>query len=117
MPERNIVPWTAIIGCYSCTGDVDQAVLLFSEMRQQGFQPSPVTLLSLLPGVSELSHARCLHGCAVSYGFEGNVSLMNSILSVYSKCGGIEDARSFVRIQDWERHRFMEFFDVGLCPV
>ncbi|XP_024023204.1 pentatricopeptide repeat-containing protein At4g04370 [Morus notabilis] len=94
MPERNIVPWTSIIGCYSCTGDVDQAVLLFSEMRHQGFQPSPVTLLSLLPGVSELAHVRCLHGCAVSYGFEGNVSLMNSILSVYSKCGGIEDARS-----------------------
>lgn len=93
MPERNIVPWTAIIGCYSRTGDIDQALLLFSEMRHQGFLPSPVTLLTLLPGVLELIHVRCLHGCAIAYGFEGNVSLMNSILSVYGKCGGVEDSR------------------------
>lgn len=93
MPERNVVPWTAIIGCYSRAGGVDISVSLFSEMRNQGIQPSSVTLLSLIPGTSELAYVQCLHGCTISYGFESNVTLVNSILNGYGKCGGIEDAR------------------------
>lgn len=93
MSERNVVPWTAIIGCYKRAGDFDQASLLFNEMRRQGIQPTPVTLLSLLHGALELTHVQCFHGCAILYGFECDVNLMNSILSVYGKCGGIEDAR------------------------
>lgn len=93
MPERNVVPWTAIIGCYARAGDVGVSVSLFSEMRRQGIQPSSVTLLSLVPGTSELAYVRCLHGCAISYGFESVIALVNSILNGYGKCGGIEDAR------------------------
>ena len=65
MPERNVVPWTTIIGCYSRAGDVDMAYYLFGEMRRQGIQPSAVTLISMLSGVSELTHVKCLHGYAV----------------------------------------------------
>ncbi|KAJ7946326.1 Pentatricopeptide repeat-containing protein [Quillaja saponaria] len=60
MPERNVVPWTAIIGCYSRLSDVDIAFSLFDEMRYQGIQPSSVTLLSMLSGVSELVHVKWL---------------------------------------------------------
>ncbi|PON91276.1 Tetratricopeptide-like helical domain containing protein [Trema orientale] len=93
MPGRNVVPWTAVIGCYSRAGDFYQASLLFSEMRHQGIQPSPVTLLSLLQGALELTHVQCFHGCIISYGFECHVNLMNSLLNAYGKCGGIKDAR------------------------
>ncbi|XP_048320391.2 pentatricopeptide repeat-containing protein At4g04370 [Ziziphus jujuba] len=93
MPDRNVVPWTAIIGCYSRAGDVDISASLLSEMRNQGIQPSSVTLLSLLPGISELAHVQCLHGCTISYGFDFDNALVNSILNGYGKCGGIEDAR------------------------
>ena len=93
MSDRNVVPWTAVIGCYSRADDFNQAFFLFNEMRRQGIQPSPVTLLSLLPGASVISHAQCFHGCTISYGFECDVNLLNSLLNLYGKCGGIEDAR------------------------
>ncbi|KAF3451753.1 hypothetical protein FNV43_RR07849 [Rhamnella rubrinervis] len=93
MPERNVVPWTAIIGCYARAGDVGVSVSLFSEMRHQGIHPSSVTLLSLLPGTSELNYVQCLHGFTISYGFESDIALVNSLLNGYGKCGGIEDAR------------------------
>ncbi|XP_030492191.2 pentatricopeptide repeat-containing protein At4g04370 [Cannabis sativa] len=98
MSERNVVPWTSIIGCYSHASDFDQALFLFNEMRRQQIKPNPVTLLSLLPIASELNHVKCFHGCSISYGFECDVTLMNSILSVYGKCGGIEEGRKMFEL-------------------
>lgn len=69
-------------------------------MRLQGIQPSSVTLLSLLFGVSELAHVQCLHGCAIFYGFMSDVSLSNSMLNVYGKCGNIEDSRKLFDCMD-----------------
>ncbi|KAG5011446.1 hypothetical protein AAZX31_09G006200 [Glycine max] len=102
MPERNVVPWTTIIGCYSRTGRVPEAFSLFDEMRRQGIQPSSVTVLSLLFGVSELAHVQCLHGCAILYGFMSDISLSNSMLNVYGKCGNIEYSR---KLFDYMDHR------------
>ena len=102
MPERNVVPWTSIIGCYSRTGRVPEAFSLFDEMRRQGIQPSSVTVLSLLFGVSELAHVQCLHGCAILYGFMSDINLSNSMLNVYGKCGNIEYSR---KLFDYMDHR------------
>ncbi|KAK7303337.1 hypothetical protein RJT34_14240 [Clitoria ternatea] len=100
MPERNVVPWTTIIGCYSRMANVPEAFSLFDEMRRQGIQPSSVTMLSLLFGVSELAHVQCLHGCAILYGFMSDTSLSNSVLNIYGKCGNIEDSRKVFDYMD-----------------
>ncbi|KAK7359811.1 hypothetical protein VNO77_01776 [Canavalia gladiata] len=100
MPDRNVVPWTTIIGCYARKGQVSEAFSLFDQMRGQGIQPSSVTMLSLLFGVSELSRVQCLHGCAIFYGFMSDISLSNSILNLYGKCGNIEDSRKLFDSMD-----------------
>ncbi|KAL9691463.1 hypothetical protein QQ045_011887 [Rhodiola kirilowii] len=92
MPERNVVPWTAIIECYSRWGDVDSGFVMFNRMRAEGVAPSAVTLLGLLSGVSELTYVKSLHSCVVFLGFECEVSLANCMINVYSRCGSIEDA-------------------------
>ncbi|PQQ07993.1 pentatricopeptide repeat-containing protein [Prunus yedoensis var. nudiflora] len=73
---------------------------MFCDMRREGIQPSSVTLLSLLSGVTELTYLQCLHGCAVLYGFESDITLLNSILNVYGKCGRVEDARDLFEYMD-----------------
>ncbi|XP_068322132.1 pentatricopeptide repeat-containing protein At4g04370-like [Pyrus communis] len=93
MPHRNVVPWTSIIGCYSRAGNAGIAFEMFSEMRREEVQPSSVTLVSLISGVSELAYLQCSHGCAVLYGFESDLTLVNSMLNAYGKCGRVEDAR------------------------
>ncbi|XP_041023265.1 pentatricopeptide repeat-containing protein At4g04370 isoform X2 [Juglans microcarpa x Juglans regia] len=100
MPERNVVPWTAVIGCYSRMGDVCTAFSMYNEMRGQGIQPTSVTLLTMLSGAPELTHLQCLHSCAVLYGFESDIALANSILNVYGKCGSVEDAKEFFEFMD-----------------
>ncbi|TKY72188.1 Pentatricopeptide repeat-containing protein [Spatholobus suberectus] len=100
MPERNVVPWTTIIGCYSRMGHVPEAFSMFDEMRRQEIQPSNVTMLSLLFGVTERARVQCLHGCAILYGFMSDISLSNSMLNVYGKCGNIEDSRKLFDYMD-----------------
>ena len=101
MPERNVVPWTAIIGCYSRLGDTNMVFSMYNEMQRQGIRPSSVTLLSMLSGAPELNQVQCLHGCTVLYGFESDIALANSILNVYGKCGSIEDAKDFFEFMDY----------------
>ncbi|VFQ63148.1 unnamed protein product [Cuscuta campestris] len=94
MPEKSIVPWTAIIGCYSRNGDACNALLLYNSMQRDGIKPSAVTVLTLLSGVTEISyHVRCFHSSIVKYGFTSNVVLMNCVLSLYSKSENVDCTR------------------------
>ncbi|KAM7255487.1 hypothetical protein ACFE04_026189 [Oxalis oulophora] len=92
IPDRNVVPWTSIIGCYTRNGDVKMGFYMFDEMRRQGVMPSSVTLLSLLCRDLEIERVKCMHCCVVSHGFQHDTALMNSLMNVYSKCVSIDDA-------------------------
>ncbi|CAA0393772.1 Pentatricopeptide repeat-containing protein [Arabidopsis thaliana] len=93
MRERDVVHWTAMIGCYSRAGIVGEACSLVNEMRFQGIKPSPVTLLEMLCGVLEITQLQCLHAFAVIYGFECDIAVMNSMLNLYCKCDHVGDAK------------------------
>lgn len=101
MLKRNVVPWTTIIGSYSREGDIDIAFSMFKQMRESGIQPTSVTLLSLLPGISKLPLLLCLHCLIFLYGFESDLALSNSMVNMYGKCGRIADARSLFESIDY----------------
>ncbi|KAL5775294.1 hypothetical protein ACOSP7_012851 [Xanthoceras sorbifolium] len=100
MPERDVVPWSAIIGCYSRAGDVNMSFYMFNEMRFDGVEPSVVTLLGMVCGVLELKRVQCLHCCVVVYGFGIDVALVNAMVNVYGKCGNVKDARKLFEMMD-----------------
>ncbi|XP_019251661.1 PREDICTED: pentatricopeptide repeat-containing protein At4g04370 [Nicotiana attenuata] len=100
MPDRNIVPWTAVIGCYVRSGDFEHAFVMYNSMLHDGVKPTSVTMLTMLSGVSESIHVECLHASVVKYGFVGNTVLLNSMLNVYGKCGRIEYARKLFAWMD-----------------
>ncbi|KAF8410759.1 hypothetical protein HHK36_003296 [Tetracentron sinense] len=100
MPKRSVVPWTAIINCYSQMGDVDLAFSMYIQMQYEGISPNSVTILSLLSGVSELTQLQCLHACVIRYGFESDLVLVNSLLNVYGRCGRVETACNLFESMD-----------------
>lgn len=93
MPQPNVVPWTAIIGCYSRQGYIDVAFSMYDSMRGSGVQPTSVTLLELLSGLSDLRRLQCLHACSIRCGFVSYTPLLNSLLNFYCRCGTTHDAR------------------------
>ncbi|KAL8045976.1 hypothetical protein ABFX02_08G149400 [Erythranthe guttata] len=100
MPERNIVPWTAIIRCYSHAGDMKNAFLLYNSMQYEGIPPSSVTILNLLSGVSDIRQVEVLHASVFKRGFLCEVFLMNCLSSIYAKCGRVEEARELFELLD-----------------
>lgn len=93
MPERNVVPWTAMIGCYTRYGNVERAINMYNLMRYEGIQPSSVTMLNILSGVSEISLLECLHASVIQFGLSSDLNLVNCMLNFYGKCGRVEAAR------------------------
>ncbi|XP_052201779.1 pentatricopeptide repeat-containing protein At4g04370 [Diospyros lotus] len=100
MPERNVVPWTAIISCYSRSGNVEAAVCLYNQMRYGGIKPCSVTMLALLSGVLEVLYVQYVHACTIQYGFGCDIALLNSMVNLYGKCGRIEDAEELFESMD-----------------
>ncbi|GAB2301064.1 hypothetical protein Dimus_035100 [Dionaea muscipula] len=100
MPERSLIPWTAMIGCYSRFDDVDRAFEMYNLMQYEGIQPSSVAMLSLVSGVSDLSQLECLHASALQTGCYSDVNLVNCMLHIYSKCGRVEAARNLFEEMD-----------------
>ncbi|KAK9270042.1 hypothetical protein L1049_025615 [Liquidambar formosana] len=91
--ERNAVSWTALMSGYASNGRLEQALRSIVWMQQEGFKPDVVTVATVLPVCAELralKHGKEIHGYAVKNGFLPNVSIVTSLMVMYSKCGNLE---------------------------
>ncbi|GER27089.1 pentatricopeptide repeat-containing family protein [Striga asiatica] len=97
---RNEITWSAVIGaCVDC-GSINEAFGLFSKMKADEAEKgsSPVVLAALLRGCAKLNDSGTgsyLHCCFVKSGFARDLMTSNTILSMYTKCGSIEDGVRF----------------------
>ncbi|KAL8244503.1 hypothetical protein R6Q59_010761 [Mikania micrantha] len=102
MPERNVVSWNSMLAGYVNHGFWEDGLKIFVLMRQQGIKPDCITFVSSI-GVCANAGMQKLGNQIVSqaekFGFGSDVSVKNSIITMYSKCGRIEDAeKTFVSI-------------------
>eukprot|EP01018_Ginkgo_biloba_P027409 Gb_40680 [translate_table: standard] len=96
MPERNTISWTAVIAGYAQNNHDEEALHLFSEMRQAGTKPNHFTFAIILQACSNLGYlqqVKEIHAHTITTGFESHVSVRNALVSVYAKFGYIEDAQ------------------------
>ncbi|KAJ6790850.1 pentatricopeptide repeat-containing protein, mitochondrial-like [Iris pallida] len=96
MPCPDVVSWTGIIDGYARARRPKEALLTFREMAARGVRPTEITVLAVVPSVSNLGsleagealHAHCLKG-----GLDRvDVRVENSLIDMYAKCGSIEKA-------------------------
>ncbi|XP_065856284.1 pentatricopeptide repeat-containing protein At2g37320 [Euphorbia lathyris] len=95
MPVRNVVTWTAIISGFAQESQIDVCLELFSVMRNSTLKPNDFTFTSLLSsctGMGALGHGRSAHCQIFQMGFQSYLHIANSLISMYSKCGSVEDA-------------------------
>ncbi|KAL6068946.1 DYW domain containing protein [Balamuthia mandrillaris] len=99
MNERDVVTWTAMITEETQSGHGKEALALFQEMKQKGVPVDSMTFASVLKAcamtkdleVGKRVHAELLRRGSLS------VSESNALISMYGKCGRIEEARSVFR--------------------
>ncbi|CAM6030470.1 unnamed protein product [Sphagnum balticum] len=76
LPQRDVVSWTAIIGRYSQQQCSEKVFKLFQQMLKE-----------------VLKEGKEIHALVIRAGFEADTSCGNALVSMYSRCGSVEDAR------------------------
>ncbi|MQL73169.1 hypothetical protein Taro_005517 [Colocasia esculenta] len=93
--EKDPVSWNAMISGYANNEHGAEALRLYMQMLRSSMQPDHSTLLVVLTACSVLASLQCgkqIHATAVKMGLESDISLCNSFMTMYSKCGSISDS-------------------------
>ncbi|KAL0006156.1 hypothetical protein SO802_013717 [Lithocarpus litseifolius] len=98
MSERSVVSWNSMISCLAKSGRDREALELFCEMRDQDFELEEATVVIVLPVCARLGTVEVgqwIHSYSGSKGLlRDAISVGNSLVDFYSKCGNLEVACS-----------------------
>ncbi|KAK9291332.1 hypothetical protein L1049_019277 [Liquidambar formosana] len=97
MSERSIVTWNSMIASLAQSGKDKEALEVFCEMQDDGFELDEATVVTMLPVCTRLGAidvGQWIHSYAESSGLSRDViSVGNSLIDFYCKCGILETAR------------------------
>ncbi|RWR78040.1 Pentatricopeptide repeat [Cinnamomum micranthum f. kanehirae] len=96
MPERNAISWSSMISANTRCGNFLIAFDLFGEMMEEGSSPNEFALGSLIKAsacLMDVFTGRQLHGWSIRTGFASDAGVRTSIITMYSNCGFLDDAR------------------------
>ncbi|CAM0145838.1 unnamed protein product [Urochloa decumbens] len=95
MTFRNIISWTAMIVGYGQNGCYEEAIRAFSEMQKDAVDPDDFTLGSVISScanLASLEKGSQFHCLALVSGLKPYITVSNTLVTLYGKCGNIEDA-------------------------
>ena len=93
---KDTVTYSAIISGYVQNGNALEAFNLFKKMQIAKVEPDVATMVGVLPACAHLAalqHGKCSHGLVIVRGFASDVSVCNSLIDMYAKCGRIDLSR------------------------
>ncbi|KAK6156064.1 hypothetical protein DH2020_010312 [Rehmannia glutinosa] len=101
---RDVVTWTTLVSGYSQCSKWEEALVIFSQMRKEGFTPNNFTLASVLTACANLcylEYGRQIHGLLCKLGFETVRYVESALIDMYAKGGSIKEAEKvFSRISN-----------------
>ncbi|XP_070004064.1 pentatricopeptide repeat-containing protein At1g53600, mitochondrial [Nicotiana sylvestris] len=95
IPEKDDVAWTALISSFVNKREYEEAFRWFIKMLQSEVRPNPLTLSSMLSasaGLAMLNQGLQIHAYVMKTNMEIDLSIQSSLISIYSKCGSLNDA-------------------------
>lgn len=97
MPERNVVTWNSMLAAYIQHGYFEEGLKMYTLMlKENKIKPDWITFATVLSACSEMTVLRLgnqVIAQAVKINFDLDVSVANAIITMYCKCGRVEDAR------------------------
>ncbi|KAI4333407.1 hypothetical protein L6164_018227 [Bauhinia variegata] len=100
IPEKDDIVWTATISGFVNNGEYEEALRWFVRMCQEGYKPNTMTFSTVIAASAALvalSQGLQFHIHALKMNLESDLSVQNSLISMYSKCGNIIDAYRIFR--------------------
>lgn len=96
LPVRDVVSWTTIVTGFAECDLGEGAFCCFEQMQADDVAPNPVTFSCILKALSNtglLDKGRIIHSNIIQKGFEGELSIGNSLVGLYAKSGSLVEAQ------------------------
>ncbi|XP_015059154.1 pentatricopeptide repeat-containing protein At3g46790, chloroplastic [Solanum pennellii] len=96
MPQKNMVSWSAMIGCYAKNGKPLEAFDVFRDMMNHVLLPNSVTMVSVVQAcaaLGALEHGKVLHGYILRKGLDSILPVLSALVTMYARCGALELGR------------------------
>lgn len=104
MEERDMVSWTTLVTAHSQCSEWEEALAIFSQMREEGFRPNQFTFSTVLvscSGLCFLEYGRQIHGLLCKAGLDTEKCIESALVDMYAKCGSVSEAEKvFERISN-----------------
>ncbi|KAE9610270.1 putative tetratricopeptide-like helical domain-containing protein [Lupinus albus] len=92
MPTRDIASWNAMLLGFAQCGYIDRLLCLLYQMRLNGIYPDSVTVLLLIHAVLHMKNPKLvsvIHSFGICAGVCVDVSIANTLIAAYAKCGDL----------------------------
>lgn len=103
MKQKTVVSWNSMIDGYVQNEDPKEAMEVFQKMLDQRFEPTNVTIMEALHAcadLGDLERGMFVHKLLDQMKLGSDVSVMNSLISMYSKCKRVDiAAKIFNKLQ------------------
>ncbi|KAL9225614.1 hypothetical protein vseg_001517 [Gypsophila vaccaria] len=103
LPENDVVSWTAMIAGYAHHEKYVKALELFEEMVICGIRADNIGLssaISACAGIQALNQGQQIHAQSCVLGYSDDLSIGNALVSLYARCGRVQDARRVFKMID-----------------
>ncbi|CAI9091108.1 OLC1v1026044C1 [Oldenlandia corymbosa var. corymbosa] len=93
MNYKTVVSWNAMIDGYAQAENSEEALKLFDRMLDEKLRPSNVTLMAALHACADMGNLKRgqeIHDMINQLGLGSDVSLVNSLISMYCKCKRVD---------------------------
>ncbi|XP_058100383.1 pentatricopeptide repeat-containing protein At3g49170, chloroplastic [Magnolia sinica] len=93
--EKNLISYNVMVDGYAKNLNSEEAFELFHQIENTGVGASAFTFASLLSAaasIGAMGKGQQLHARLLKAGFEADQCISNALVSMYSRCGSIEDA-------------------------
>lgn len=98
--NRSVVSWNAMISGFTQQGKTSSAFKLFGKMQFSSVESNENTCVSILKACSSgpaLFDGMVIYTFVTEKGMDRDVCVISALVSMYSKCGALEDARRVFR--------------------
>lgn len=95
MKTRDVVSWTTIITAFVQMAQEEHAIEAFIRMEKSGVSPNEYTFAAVISGCANLARVEWgeqLHAYVLRLGYIDSLSVANSVVTMYSKCGRLTSA-------------------------
>ncbi|KAG9149843.1 hypothetical protein Leryth_025104 [Lithospermum erythrorhizon] len=95
MSHRDVVSWTSVISNYVQIGNDIHGINAFLQMRESNVKPNEYTFSAVIAACANVIRhdwGAQLHAHIIHIGLEDSLSVANSLMALYSKCGQLSSA-------------------------